>query len=194
MHAAQADFDRFAALVSESYAVPLEQLAGPYRDKLSVFGRRVVALCLRESGYSYPEIADVLGGRNHTTVIRLIRGHDSNLRSIVARARTARHKVALERQVREYEATSKAAVESAKGEAKRILAEACVEPRTEFGPRPEPRDTGRAEFHAAVAAYWQAPAETRDLFWLDYCRREFPHSWWRQTQMWPREGHESACL
>jgi vacuolar-type H+-ATPase subunit H len=181
--AAQGDYDHFAGVVSDGYGIPVEQLAGPHRDKVSVFARRIVAICLREKGYSYPEIGDVLGKRNHTTIIRLVRGHDSNLRSIVAKARTEQRRRILEQQATANEARSKAAVATARDEAQRFLASAPATPRGEAGAR---LDTGRAEFEAARQTYWRTPEGERERFWAAWCASAFPYDSQRQAAVPPR--------
>jgi hypothetical protein len=171
MHAAQEDYDRFAALVSESYRIPPGQLEGRDRTRGATFARRVVAICLREKAYSYTEIADVMQ-RNHTTIIRLCRGQLEGIRGHT--------KTVVDVDVRR-----------ARSEAKRLLGGE-LSPRGPVTPR-EVKDTGRAEYDAALATYHSKMPHERDAFWVDYCRREFPHSWWRQAQMWPREMGNAAA-
>lgn len=145
-------------------------------NKHAVAARRVVAICLRRKGYSYPEIGEILGCV-HTTAARLVgasnqpRGLDAkdNLDDKIAKA--------------EAEATIILAdMDSG------TLGRAGLNWRagvTGHEP-PEPRDTDRMRFDKAVAEYRDAHEDAREAVWATYCRAAFPNSWERQAAQPPR--------
>ncbi|MBI3913193.1 MAG: chromosomal replication initiator protein DnaA [Chloroflexi bacterium] len=62
--------DQVLAAVAEVYRVEIEDLTGRSRNKEVVLPRQVAMYLLREeTGASLPQIGDLLGGRDHTTVI-----------------------------------------------------------------------------------------------------------------------------
>lgn len=165
---ALADYNRVVLRVSRGYNLPEDALRGRERDQRTTFGRRVVAICLREMGYSYPEIGEVMR-RQHTTILRLCKGYeDSYGRSSYVEA----------------------SVNKATLAAKEIIAETPVEPR-EPVPRQEPEivrdypDNDREAFERAVADYATMLPPHRDEVWIAYCQDAWPNSWWRQASMWP---------
>ena len=173
MHAAQQDYERFAPMIAESYGVPLDCLSGKKeKTRQAVFARRVLSICLREMNYSYPEIADVMGIKSHTTIMRLCTG-----------------------------AYDRPSTSNRKKTAISDLAKAEVEARTLLGDRKPTRvrptggwerptiDNGRHEFEKAAWTYWRKMPYEREAFWLEYCQEAFPNSWWAQASMPPRAVH-----
>lgn len=162
MISAMGDYRVLIRTVADSYGIAAEAITGTSRSTRSVFGRRIVAICLREMGYSYPEIGDALK-RNHTSIMRLVKGQARAERD------TARR------------------FDAAHQEAKKIVAGYVPVklPRSEMG---VPRDSLEAAWQRAVEAYRNAMPHERDNVWIRECRIVFPHSWWAQASMPPRIG------
>jgi chromosomal replication initiation ATPase DnaA len=51
------------------FRVPPEQITGRSRQQFYFRPRAAVALAARVCGYTYPSIADALGGRDHSTIM-----------------------------------------------------------------------------------------------------------------------------
>lgn len=60
--------------------IPAEHIAGEARTQTVCAVRAAVALVLRDAGWSLPRIGRLLGGRNHTTILHLLRGRERWLR------------------------------------------------------------------------------------------------------------------
>lgn len=63
-------------LVREAAAhlnVTPEELTGPGRARELVRARAAISRVARDQGYSYPQIGRLLGGRDHTTIMHLIK-------------------------------------------------------------------------------------------------------------------------
>lgn len=67
------DADRLTREIGARYGVTIGQVKSPSRVKTIVAARREVAIRLRERGWSYPEIGHYLGGRDHTTIMGLVK-------------------------------------------------------------------------------------------------------------------------
>lgn len=55
------------------YDLPANVITGPSRFRLAVFARATVAAVMRERGYTLVQIGNVLGGRDHSTVLNLLK-------------------------------------------------------------------------------------------------------------------------
>lgn len=56
--------------VSSFFNIPTNDIKGKKRNKELVFPRQIIMYLLREEvGYSYPRIAKILGGKDHTTIM-----------------------------------------------------------------------------------------------------------------------------
>ena len=75
--------------VSRFCGVPVEQITGSdgdaSRKARHVRARALVALILRNRGFSYPRIGQWLGGRHHATLINAVRRIEGRLRDDEAR-------------------------------------------------------------------------------------------------------------
>ena len=66
--------DRIISAVAQQYQIPEEDLLGPRRTRQIALPRQVAMYLIREeTDTSLPKIGQVLGGRDHTTVMY---GHD----------------------------------------------------------------------------------------------------------------------
>lgn len=65
--------------VCEVCKVPEHVLIGPSRAKRIVFARRVATVLMREACMSYPEIAEALRRKSHSSVIALGAGYDGDV-------------------------------------------------------------------------------------------------------------------
>jgi len=150
----------------------VDEARGGERSRRAVYARRVVAICLRERGYSLPEIAEAMGLKAHTTVLRLIQGFwrrqgapDNKVEDI------ARAKALAGRLVREAKGT--------------VLPPKPKEPEE---PLPvTPRDQWHRDYLCAVRRVSRTFVGEQGKAWEDECRRLFPHSWQWQAAVLPRE-------
>jgi hypothetical protein len=165
------DADRLLAIVAEGHDLTVEELRTKRPSRRGIFGRRVVAICLRELGYSYIEMGDALG-LNHTTAIRLCKGYGGTFRASPA---------------------VEVDVAKARAEASTIVATIPKRPQEEarcpsaFRRIP---DKGRPAFEEAVEAYRTLPHPDGFETWLGYCRAAFPLTWWKQAAMFPKINAE----
>lgn len=170
---AESDYLRLVSIVRAEHGVTREQIESHDRCKKALFGRRIIAICLREQGYSLPEIGEAIC-RDHTTVLRMIR--DDPRQAVYRRLRR-----------------------TARVEAMKIVERLEKHPVPKPGPRVRdangkqmPRWQGESmsrledQYRRAVEAYWSAPAYDREKVWETQMRSVFPHSWERQVIMLPR--------
>lgn len=62
--------ERVVAVVTEEFGIPLEDIIRQARKKEIAEARQVIAYCLRLlSDMSFPTIGEILGGRDHTTIM-----------------------------------------------------------------------------------------------------------------------------
>jgi chromosomal replication initiator protein len=62
--------DQVIGTVAESYGVSVERMLGRERSRQVALPRQIAMYLLREEAkYSLPQIGEVLGGRDHTTVM-----------------------------------------------------------------------------------------------------------------------------
>ena len=62
-------FDRLLARVASRYGIDARAIRGPSRQQRFVWPRQVAMYVARQAGYSFPQIGDYFGGRDHTTVM-----------------------------------------------------------------------------------------------------------------------------
>jgi chromosomal replication initiation ATPase DnaA len=60
-------------LVGEILGVAVEEIEGPSRTRRLVDARQLVARALRVRGATLRDIGEVLGGRDHSTVVNLLK-------------------------------------------------------------------------------------------------------------------------
>lgn len=78
------DYPKIIELVAEKYDITPYQLLGRSRIKYYVTARSEAANILRNDiGLTYSKIGVILGGRDHTTVINLLR-HYKKMQSIIS--------------------------------------------------------------------------------------------------------------
>ena len=70
------DVSDVIALVGASMSIKPTHITGKHRNGPVVDARRVVAKILRERGWSYPMIGRAIGGRDHSTIINLLKNWD----------------------------------------------------------------------------------------------------------------------
>lgn len=163
MSAARADFDWYIRIVSESYGITEAEIKGRDRSRKATFCRRVMAIILREKGYSYPVIGDTLR-RNHTSAMRLTKPY---------------HHATYGRSSR----TGKV-VDMAWAEARKILSDRAVKiPQLDTE---EPTCDFHEQWLEAVNDCAAAMPHQREEIWTDRCKRLFPWSWESQVAMPPR--------
>lgn len=68
-------------LAADRHGVSFAEIVGPRRVKCFVDARSDVAFALRQVGWSYPRIGRLLGDRDHTTIMNLIRRRDAKARA-----------------------------------------------------------------------------------------------------------------
>lgn len=68
-------WERIRAMCTE-HRVDYTDVVGPSRRRRICRARYSIAKTLREEGWSYDEIGEALGGRNHSTIICGIRTHE----------------------------------------------------------------------------------------------------------------------
>lgn len=80
----KAYFNQTLAAVASSHGVSPADILGPFRFKALVHARQEVAWRMRNAKdalgkprFSYPQIADWMGGRDHTTIIHAVRAHEA---------------------------------------------------------------------------------------------------------------------
>lgn len=66
-------WDAITHAVAQRVGMSMEELRGPGRSRRLVHVRRLVARVLRVRGATLKEVGGVLGGRDHTTVMNLMR-------------------------------------------------------------------------------------------------------------------------
>lgn len=66
-------FSELIASVAFDYGLSPHDITGASRSRSHVSARADVAWHLRFFGHSYPEIGRLLGGRDHTTAMNLVR-------------------------------------------------------------------------------------------------------------------------
>lgn len=67
------------AAVCGRYCVTFDALVARDKHATIAAARNAAMWCLRQSGYSYSEIASFIGGRDHSTVINGVRGIEKKL-------------------------------------------------------------------------------------------------------------------
>jgi chromosomal replication initiation ATPase DnaA len=70
--------------VCEREKISRDDLLGPRKLRHLCRARAAIAVELRSYGLSYPTIGRVLGGRDHTTIMNLVRRHTQYMREIEA--------------------------------------------------------------------------------------------------------------
>jgi len=164
---AQPDYERFLGMVVSATGTPEDVVRAAGRERAAVEANRLICICLREKGYSLPEIGEVVG-KNHTTVLRLIKGDaPRKSRRMNARLTKAHQRVA-------------------------TLLKDDTKPREAAADwSGEPADTGEPEWREALDAYRAAPLFKREKVWQQQMQRLFPHSWRQQSAMPPRAAQEA---
>jgi len=165
------EYEYFLTTACDALRVKVDEARGGERSRRAVYARRVVAICLRERGYSLPEIAEAMGLKAHTTVLRLIQGFwrrqgvpDNKVEDI------ARAKALAGRLVRE---------------AKRN--DAAPPPKVEEPLPVTPRDKWHEEWLRALRRVSNTFVNEQAGAWEHECRRLFPYSWRGQAAVLPRE-------
>ena len=83
MFARHYNYPRFGTTIEEVKMLAERNVYGNlHRDASVVRRKRQIARTMRDMKYSYPEIADALGYRTHTSVIDLLKDHDDDLREV----------------------------------------------------------------------------------------------------------------
>jgi len=168
--AATKEYARLSQIVAKHFDLHLAYVASTSRDARAVHCRRVIAICLRQTGYSFPEIGEAMD-LQHSTVMRLVSGD-------IARNSKPGSNVA-------------GAIEKAKADAAVIQA-IKGEPRAAHKlphklPWTRPvRDPWEEEWRDAVEAYARAQDDRKEDVWMAAMMKCFPVSWKKQITMPPR--------
>ena len=166
-YAAAEAYSLIVSKVSLGTGVPEAVIRSRDRARTTIAAQRIVAVCLREKGYSLQEIGDAMGGRNHSTIIRLLKGD------------------------RRYSEKANTRVAEAKVAVRRIAAEPKAAPLV-FSYSRQARDGFEMQWREAVERYYRAPVMTRDEMWLDEMTALFPNSFAAQAAAVPRQPPEVA--
>lgn len=170
------DLERIIACVALRHGVQPSALRSSNHNRKAVACRRVVAICMREIGYSYPEIG-VLMGCNHTTIMRLVTGKAGNKATDLD--------------------SQQAKLAAAVAEAEVVIGLLDIAGGTKRAGRdwragvsgpiipPEPVDHERSRFRQAVDEFRAGKPGEREKLWLEFCMNAFPNSWWNQACAWP---------
>ena len=65
----QSALDKLAARVAARFGVDVRSIRGPSRQRQFVWPRQVAMFVARQAGYSFPQIGEYFGGRDHSTVM-----------------------------------------------------------------------------------------------------------------------------
>lgn len=167
------EYEYFLTTACNALRVKESEARSGDRSRRAVYARRVVAICLRERGYSLPEISEAMGVKAHTTVLRLIQGFwrrngvpDDKVEEI------KRAKVIAARLVREAQARELAMP---------------LPPKPEEPLPVTPRDQWHRDYLCAVRRCGKVFINHRGQEWEHECRRLFPYSWRAQAATLPRE-------
>jgi len=176
-HAACAiDAIAYASRLERAYALPPGCLVAKGRDGYTVAPRALLAHALRAKGYSYPEIGSAMGGRAHTSVMRMC---EKPVQAVRAAARAQLDAA----NIRQAEATVGAVFTEA-GAHK-------LPPVDGGGYRTahlETPDKGRAAWDACIETLrGMTDKRARYEVWRVYCRTAFPHTAKWQARTLPRE-------
>jgi DNA-binding Lrp family transcriptional regulator len=180
MSAAFLECERLMRIVADSYGISLDAMRRKDRCQEAVHGRRIVAMLLREAGYSFPEIGDAMHC-DHSTVMRLVDGAVDK------------------RGTKAFQAKADEKLAKARNAARAIKAGNVIAPSTagRSGSSwrkglagimfpPEPVDCERAQFNKVRELLANLPVEDRPLAWASYCKGAFPNSHRFQAAVMPR--------
>ena len=82
--------------VADSYGLTVDDLKGPSRQSLIVLARHEAFWRLRhEFALSYPAIGQLMGGKDHSTVIYGVREHEKTTARLAERVRRSGHGILL---------------------------------------------------------------------------------------------------
>lgn len=201
-----------ATRVSQAYGIPMDVIEdGKRRKDGSQPARALIALYMREAKCSLESIGACLG-RNHSSVLRMIRGKDKSHVEAVLSTRyrselAERERLELSRQLKEelartcsefvttVEARARAAASGVEipettpeqeavlpSWAKAEAKQTAAQEEEEL--RKLPRD--RRVYEVAVRAIKKKPLEVRKPLWEAACKAMFPYSWEKQAATPPR--------
>ena len=63
---------RLISHAADRLEIPAQDVVSSRRNKRLIYARSMVAVVLKERGWSYPRIGAALGGRDHTTIIHSV--------------------------------------------------------------------------------------------------------------------------
>lgn len=165
----EAEYEYFLETACDALRVKCAEARSGERTRRAVYARRVIAICLRERGYSLPEISEAMGLKSHTTVLRLIAGQYRDLDT-------------------KADERGRAKQLATRLVAKAKRAEAVPVAKVQEPPPAEAKDRWHGEWLNAVRRLGKTFVEDRAEAWEHECRRLFPYSWQAQAAVLPRMG------
>lgn len=167
------DCATLAARIERAYALPPGALVSRSRKSPEIFVRPLLAHALRAKGYPYTAIGEAMGGRNHTSIMRMFNRPLEHIRQDAAKA------TAIERRAK----ADALYVEMMSGVEKVYTpltrAQALASQFT------DPEDDGRVRFDRCVEVLRALPENKRREVWKAFARREFPHTYAAQAKVLP---------
>lgn len=174
--ACEEDCAVLAANIERIYALPPGTLVSRSRTSPGIFVRPLLAHALRAKGYPFTAIGEAMGGRNHTSIMRMFKRPLEHVRQDAAKA------TAIERR-----AKADALYVEMMGGVQKTHAP-LTRTQALASQYADPADEGRVRYKRCVEALQALPAgKQRYETWRVFCRREYPHTAKAAAKMLPRE-------